>query len=293
MGGKVNYNVQLAYAFTFFSNATRGVWSFGVLSGYLYQLTESNYRVGLAEGIQGVAQAILAVVAGIQTDSRGAQFVLRISGFCGLLAVASTFFAVLVGGPFEEYRYELLCGSLCLWGVYQGLWYTSLETIFADSTKTGERSKLNTNKFILTLVSGISGPALAAAIFLIGQDSWSLEALQHVLLLGAGLCAPPAMLLLLFRDSHKLGRASDSFILAKEGSPATIPNADDSDATISRTQHLILWMMIAGDMVSGIGSGMTVKFFPLFFKNKVLLSPFQVRSAPSRFSEAAASPAAS
>ncbi len=58
-------NLSLAYAFTLAAGAARGVWSYAVLSGYLYVLTGgSNARVGLAEGAQGIAQCACGLLAG-------------------------------------------------------------------------------------------------------------------------------------------------------------------------------------------------------------------------------------
>lgn len=38
-----------------------------------------------------------------------------------------------------------------------------------------------------------------------------------------------------------------------------------------RTKH-IPWIMVTADFIFGIASGMTIKFFPLFFKNEVALT---------------------
>jgi hypothetical protein len=42
-------------------------------------------------------------------------------------------------GP-EWYRYLLMTVALSCWGMYQGVWNTVLETIYADSVGTGNRS---------------------------------------------------------------------------------------------------------------------------------------------------------
>jgi hypothetical protein len=55
-------NVWLSLAFTFAAGTGRGVWSYTVLSGYLYELTGSNSDVGVAEGVQGIVQLVVRMV---------------------------------------------------------------------------------------------------------------------------------------------------------------------------------------------------------------------------------------
>jgi len=40
-----------------------------------------------------------------------------------------------------------------------------------------------------------------------------------------------------------------------------------------RCGHLVPYFILTADIVTGVGSGMTVKFFPLFFKNETGLTP--------------------
>jgi len=66
--GSWNRNVKLALVFSFLSSASRGVWAFTTLTVYLRDLGGSSTKVGVAEGIQGLAQAAFAVLAGVGAD---------------------------------------------------------------------------------------------------------------------------------------------------------------------------------------------------------------------------------
>jgi len=40
--------------------------------------------------------------------------------------------------------------------------------------------------------------------------------------------------------------------------------------TAARNRRFVMWVVVANDLVSGVGSGMSVKFFPLYFKSRGL-----------------------
>eukprot|EP00466_Bigelowiella_natans_P015310 jgi/Bigna1/77302/fgenesh1_pg.47_\ len=121
----MNHNVRLSLIFTFIAGTSRGVWSFSVLSGYLYVLTNSNFMVGLAEGIQGrvctkqlltcriiplfsnphttpyttsgSTQVLVAIPSGIfLTDGIGRDATLKIGGVVAMVTIAFTLLSLLV-----------------------------------------------------------------------------------------------------------------------------------------------------------------------------------------------------
>ena len=148
-----NRNVTLGLAFTCLGAAARGVWAFSTLSNYLQGMTRSVFSVGLAEGVQGVSQALVALLAGWYADKFTRELVLKSAGVLGLLTIGFMFVVLYVpgwdfhdpGGPVWTWmdasvRYPMFVAALGFWGAYQGVWNTSLETIFADSIPLGERS---------------------------------------------------------------------------------------------------------------------------------------------------------
>ena len=98
--------------------------------------------MGIAEGIQGFSQCIFALIAGFAADKFSREFSLRLAGVFGLIACGVAIFALKYQETWltNQYRYYILVAFLCFWGAYQGLWTTSLETIFADSIITEKRS---------------------------------------------------------------------------------------------------------------------------------------------------------
>lgn len=325
----MNWNVKLALWFTVVSTAARGVWAWVTLSLYLKSLTGSTFNVGLSEGIQGFIQALTAVVAGIYADKFRRDVGLRIAGAIGLLAIGATVAAliipdeVLVGHAIgnstgshvsdmaraTDIRYAMISTALGLWGMYQGVWNTVMETIFADSIKTGDRSEFNTRKFMLLQAASIVGPIVAVVIFSVTGNTWYHLTLRLVFVVGVLLCVPGALILFFFTDDEALGEESESHAVSRSASRRTdgsgsgassTPDAGRSRSrdvsgqldsvasslakyeshptwcgmTASRIPHII----IASDMISGLASGMTIKFFPLYFAKEVYLRPVSVQT---------------
>ena len=74
-------------------------------------------------------------------------------------------------------------------------------------------------------------------------------------------------------DSRTLTEHGELVTLAGEG--AETKNKVRGCLCVRSTKH-IPWVILASDIIIGLGSGMTIKFFPLFFKNEVELSPSSV-----------------
>ena len=134
---KNNRNVALALAFSALSSCARGVWSFVTATNYL-RLLGSVDSVGVAEGMQGLSQALFAVLAGVAADKSSRDRVLKAAGMVGSLSVVCTLFALFADFDWvtTARRFDMVVVALVCWGAYQGIWTTSLESIFADSVKT-------------------------------------------------------------------------------------------------------------------------------------------------------------
>ena len=270
-------NVRTAYVFTLVAGVARGVWSYAVLSGYLYVLTDrSNFRVGLAEGAQGISQAVVSIAAGVAADAFRRDVVCRVAAVLGITASAGLVAGIAWPGLDDRRRFAAVTASLALFGAYQGVWNTALETLFADSTHRGERrTAATTRKFGLTLLATTAGPLIAIGLFLALGDHWSLYQLRTVMACGLVLCAPPALLLTRLRDVRDGARTSSASTVGEER-PSVAASFDDDvllHTPPKRRLGRIPYVVLASDVVSGFGSGMTVKFVPLFFKNRVGFTP--------------------
>jgi len=370
----LNYNVKLALLFTFASTAARQIWAFVTLSLYLKSLTGTNFSVGLSEGIQGGLQALTAIVVGWYVDRARRDTGMKVAGSIGLVAIAVTLFTLSVSDNTIDSlfmvhsadatatdRFIFMTAALSFWGMYQGVWNTVLETIYADSITTGNRSDFNTRKFMLLQAASIVGPVIALCLFLYEGDTWYHMTLRLVFIVGVCLCAPGAVMLFFFDDDKALGDESEAVSVAPSrddtATPRSVsggsshaaglspPLSEDGSGSLDvetgpsngasinfvrsrsgvaasngadnsggggignltdRTDQVLtevlnsvqalsaeapprkrLWgcitaskiphILVFSDLISGLASGMTIKFFPLFFARKVWLSPVAVQ----------------
>ena len=138
-------------------------------------------------------------------------------------------------------------------------------------------------------------------------DEWSLGDLRLVMLSGVALALAPMSLLCMFRDEHALGAEAETHVgdgsdtaqvpptqalLALDSSTSRVdvarpPPGSAARATQLHTGHNRIdarqryWVpriTTASDILFGLASGMTIKYFPLFFKDETGLSPIKVNS---------------
>ena len=85
-------------------------------------LTEdSNTAVGVVQGIQGIVNLVTAFPFSVVGDRYKRQFVLRLAGAIGFLAIGVTSWTLLwVESHWRDKLYYILCATMGLWGVWMG-----------------------------------------------------------------------------------------------------------------------------------------------------------------------------
>uniref|UniRef100_A0A7R9WYF0 Major facilitator superfamily (MFS) profile domain-containing protein n=1 Tax=Craspedostauros australis TaxID=1486917 RepID=A0A7R9WYF0_9STRA len=205
---------------------------------------------------------------------------------------------------------------MAMWGVCDGVFNGPVQALYADSTATGERSVYYTYLFASYIGATSVGPIVSIFLFQSLGDTWGLYELRVILYVGLGIGLLTVPLMLMLDDKKALdetaeadanpatanatnvdadGGAStqtsresaDGRACASEATSATVDedaDADNADVPRSETtsalrkwQRWIPYIIFAQSLVMAIGSGMTVKFFPLFFKDEVGMSPSHVQ----------------
>jgi len=300
----LNINVALTLTFTLVYFLFAGVWSFAILGPYLFLLTKSNTAVGSAEGLQGAAEALAAIPAGFFADKLSREKVLSFSATVGFLATLISSIALLVPSS-QNSKFFQVCFALVLWGIQKGLWSPALEALFADSLPSGNRSELLTLKYSVMIAGTSLGPLFNIVFFGSTEDVWSVGQLTIVFVLGVLGTGLAGIFLLSVKDSLALGAESDALTEAlildpdSPGVGSEIPlrtfdpsgsyiyalspkllSPTNRDSLMYKILHPpISWipgLLAISDVLYGIASGMTVKFFPLFFKNESHLPPTAV-----------------
>jgi hypothetical protein len=149
----------------------------------------------------------------------------------------------------------------------------------------------------INLVASALGPCVAIGMFVLHGDQWDLLSLRNVLLAGLAIELPMCIPMLMYRDDCALeecGEADGAVPGAVPGAalaPAADGVAPEGDAAQQQQQPsgesatgapchswAVPHLLFMQDITFALGSGMTVKFFPLFFKNDLRLSPVGVQT---------------
>eukprot|EP00298_Acanthocystis_sp_HF-20_P014204 c20673_g1_i1.p1 GENE.c20673_g1_i1~~c20673_g1_i1.p1 ORF type:complete len:472 (+),score=163.86 c20673_g1_i1:27-1442(+) len=284
-----SHNVKLAMWISIITGIGDSTWSGTVIVSYIYILTNSNSFAGFVEAAQGMAQLLTALPVGYLADRNSRSSVIRWGGVITLIAIVITSLAVYIGerDSAEDNKnfifYSLITG-VSLWGVSTGIIRGPLKALYADSLPTGTRSKFFSYLYNSYTFCGIVGPIVSIIVFTLGDDQWHLTTLRDVILVGMAIEAPIAFLMFFFDDKKIiLGRESteETDKEDEDGSPRNMNDKDNNSKLESfrdRFRWTIPYFIFVGSVIIGLGSGMTVKFFPLFFMNDCHLSPSQVQA---------------
>jgi len=194
----------------------------------------------------------------------------------------------------------LMGGIMVFWGLGDGVVNGPCQALYADSTPDGERSTFFTYQFACYLTASAVGPLVSIIMFQTLGDEWDMNHLRLVIYVGLGMEVCNSLLMMLFDDKKALETDEDSISGAENESDdggddnpsdQSDDNAEDGSVSSSsesssssspqtplqKRQEWIPYLVFISNLISSLGSGMTVKFFPLFFKDEVGMSPSQVQ----------------
>eukprot|EP00667_Euglena_gracilis_P011905 EG_transcript_12183 len=274
-GAAANHNVRVTYLFNFLSGVSDGVCNSTVAPALIFLLTASNARVGFVEALQGGAEGVVAILLGVALDRTGMwrQTALRWGGAVGVASAALTVVAVY----YEHFG--AICAAFLITGVWNAFGQVPVDAIMADSLATGTRSKAYSISYILTVTSKSTGPLFALCMFYFFGNRWAVDECRFVMYVGCGITVVASLVQCLFLESETLGHESEAIQVE---SPAGDVNGDVARAKFQAGTFLCIdaawvpWVIGVSNILSGLAAGMTIKFFPLFFKNEVHLSPVAV-----------------
>lgn len=267
--------------------------------------SEGNTLVGTAEAVEGLTQLFTALPVGLLADTWGKSKTVRLGGGLMLITIAITLWALLdVERLAEESKaaanrsYIILVVALGLWGVINGISYGPSQALFSDSIPRGKRSEMLTWLYSCYLLSSAVGPIVSIVLILTvsaNAENWSIDQIFPVFFLGICLEIPSAILMFFFSDKHVVPEAAEeepgeeepsgdhqgsldpgtTCCEAPNESEETRPSDDEavgsaepiySAPTRSKGKALIPYVLFACSLISSLGSGASVKYFPLFFK---------------------------
>lgn len=265
-----NKNVKLAFLFEALQSFGRGIWMGNIFSLYVILFVENsngilgfsaNELLGITAGVSGIAMTAIVFPAGVMADKFPRQIMLRISAFVGILAMivlaaANSIFLILI--------------AMLLWGAFQGITRPAFESILADSLPSGNRSGVYAKLHLITQIAMAIGPFLNVLFFFILGDKWDISILRSVMLVGIIISLSSTLSLFFFRDDRSMGHESESLL--------HFPEEDEGKKIhYSKLAKRIPILLVTSDVLVGMGAGMTIKFFPVFFRSIYHLQPISVQ----------------
>jgi MFS family permease len=307
---RMNHNVFLTLLVVVLSGVSDSLWGGTVFAAYLKQIGGGqNGPIGDVEAVNGLAVLLSALPVGYLADRYGRSKVLIAGGILFAIAIILQAFLIhwigteAMAPAKTQLSMIFLAILMGLWGIGDGIVNGPCQALYADSTPAGERTKYYQYLFVGYLLASCIGPILSIILFQTTGDEWDLNSLQIIMYAGLGLGLVSSFLMMFFDDSKALDEDNedpsptdhvnvDAHDVSAAGSMTQLPQPDDpesplldaernvdgngDDCQLARRRWIPYILLLAGTTAS-IGSGMTVKFFPLYFKEEIGMSPSQVQ----------------
>lgn len=286
-----NHNVRLSFLLCVVTGIADSIWGSVVLSGFLFALgkamgksKEENTLVGLAEMVQGLSMLIFALPIGILADKTGKARVVRWGGALLLVTVGITLWALLVVNKeaseskrAADQSYYIMLVALGLWGICGGILNGPSQALFSDSIPKGRRSELLTYLYSSYLISAAIGPLIGIIMLSrSSQEDWSLAEIFPVFFTGVLLEIPAGIICFFFSEKYTVpehiegpstvGQSSNELALESQENTDQVESSASFLCRQGLTKAAVPYVLFFSSLVVSLGSGASVKYFPLFFK---------------------------
>jgi len=300
-------NVKLVLFYTWVAFTGRGLWNQNCLATLVFLLKDGDPKaIGFLTAAMGMAQLCTSIPTGILADKYRRDTLLKAGAVVGIGAVGFSLRAAL------RPSYGMLLVALLLWGVHWGIVNTSITALFSDSIPDGERSYYFTKRAVLINVANTCGPVIALVMFAVMGDNWTVKDCSKVLLAGNLISLPGLILLCWMNDNHGTNDHDETNssnavttesendleepLLPQSESPSSVNNT-----TVERTadthrdetydevrlgqalscccsnNRIVPSLIATSDIVSGLASGMSIRYIAIFLYDNLHLSPVAVQ----------------
>lgn len=301
-------NINRILIYSFFIFAGRSLWNQSVLPAFVYFLKGKDpLFVGILAAIMGMTQVLSSFPTGILADLYRRDHMLKIGSGVGTLASIST----LLATKFESFSF--LGISMGIWGLFWGITNTSISALFADSIPDGDRSYYFTQRSMLQYLGFMIGPLVALGMFTWLGDEWSIRECSLVICVGQCFCIPVALFLCTMNDDYCL--VSNNFeVNPNDESETSLDNFDEEYSIVEEEiteqatdeflnanteeglteqvmgEHCALssfpcipaikvipTFIATADVLGGLGAGLSIRYFPIFFLENLQMRPESVQ----------------
>eukprot|EP00928_Gymnodinium_smaydae_P017758 TRINITY_DN16789_c0_g2_i1.p1 TRINITY_DN16789_c0_g2~~TRINITY_DN16789_c0_g2_i1.p1 ORF type:complete len:497 (-),score=32.95 TRINITY_DN16789_c0_g2_i1:137-1564(-) len=269
------YNVVCGLVATALYGIGPGLYQFTVLPSFILLVGGSNFDVGFAEGLQGVSNMVSALPAGYLADKLSRKACIRLGCCLQVLGGAFLLSSALMAESGSTHAFVLLCLSLCIQGVCDGIMNGPMVALMDDSCPAGRRSDVETANMVIYSAASSVGPLLGLVVFLTQGNHWSINSMKSVIVIGVVLGQLANLPAWRMDDKKALGEQSEAVFLQSGLTTASEDHNSEARELVARSSRSTCCGLVKarnvrgwfffGDVVMSLGAGMTVKFFPVFF----------------------------
>ncbi|RQX72319.1 transporter, major facilitator family protein [Toxoplasma gondii CAST] len=298
----LHINVYLMLYFRVVNSISYAARAAAIFDAYLHMRFGGNRAIGTLVSFSGLVTIVVAPLAGVAADRFKSRrcFFLRCSALFGFACIYVNWLAV------SGDNFSLFILNTFMWKAWWEFVTVCTEALFNDCIPPGRRSELYVYRRIAaTLANGV-GPLFSLAVFLLEGNAWSLPVLHSVLHVGLILTVPQMVLLWVWRDVpsglseclHLRGKEEQQDFVSEDGGrgreerEAPASRTSPANSTVLQRRQgarrskeanrqeacrraAVPWLVFVSHFVTFCGAGMTVKYFPLFFKSEYQFQPTQ------------------
>ena len=254
-----NKNIQLAMLSSLFIASGNGLLMGTIFSVFVKAVGGSNESLGFASTFGGVVLVFALVPSGYLADKFNRKIVIR----TGLVFLLLGFIGFLESNNIID-----IFLSFGIINIGNGMLRPGREAMIADSVITNQREKVYGQLYFIQQAANGVGPLLAVFMFYVIGDNWNIETLKQVIFIGVLILIIGIIIMFFMQDKYSYGDESES--TNRNGNGSKNGNSNNNH---KETNWSIPILVVALSIVIGLGAGMTVRFFPIFFKEIYNLPP--------------------
>jgi len=260
-------NVKKIFFTYFAAVATREV-SFGALfDSYLMNLggDQGNVLVGSVESIRGLLQMILAYPLGVASDRMPRVRLVQYN----LPFWTVGFILLMYGIQFDSETF--IYAGMAVWAPCMQCFFSSSSAIVADSCMPETRTKTIADMSNIALLGSSMGPLLQIVfLYGLGQSKWTMPVLHKVMAMGM------LMWPFVFGGTAALEELPPMEKTSAKGRGRFLTADLEEVKGGIKVRWWLAIMLQVSITITSIGAGMTVKFFPLFFRFEYGFEPIDL-----------------
>ena len=284
-----HWNVKLACLSGFLSAISTSLFFDTVMTIFIFNEIakpvkgegSENTFLGLIEATYGLSELIFAIPMGYVADKFTRTLVLKIGGGLEYVTLVATSLVIWSIGKWNNSSipFGLMLVIQCLWGLSWGLSSGASGALVADSVRDGERSQMYLVQSTCALVGSLVGPILIiilARVLSDNTDFWDTETLRTIIYIGMLMHTVPVACMFMYteitnpEETPYIETPNNDIEQRLLNVESRLQNIHNPTPLVTKPTSFFTFaptVLFSCQLVISFGSGMTVKYWPMFLKD--------------------------